>query len=315
LLSSDPIFSVMLGNITEKQPSKKVAPISVGSSGGFPPVMRSTAAKRLKTHDVEDSKVSVEAVGKAQHPARAASRSAAYTATSGPVDESSEINKSMVEAMSPSEISMALDEIRSLLSPKSIEFLQRAPAPSEVAEVTAAKQPFSKKASSTVDLAQNVPLVPTENPWLNDNILREAVAQTASPDVRSESPTTDRYDLNGRKVVDPEVAGTKIREEVHKSGLFSSNKSLADEVGVMVASQCVEHLLPVAKGVGREEAVFLWRRDALTSAQHQPQDELKHHQFQSDSPGYTLREIIEVSVNVRTRAVELGHWVSLLHCF
>lgn len=265
--------------------------------------MRSTAAKRPKTDRIEDHRALVEPIGKAQHSARDTSTSAANTATTGPIDESSEINKSMIEAMSPSEISMALDEIRSLLSPKSIEFLQRGPAPAEVDEATRAKPPLPKK-STEVDLAQNVPIVSTaDNPWSNDSNGREDAARGVGPDVRAESPTTDRYDLNGRKVVDPEVAGTKIREEVHKSGLFGSSKSLADEVGAMIAALCTEHLLPVAKAAGREDAVFVWRQDALTSAQQQPQDELKHHQFQNDSPGYTLREIIEVVEEVWTRVL------------
>lgn len=286
----------MLGNITEKQPSKKVAPISIGNIGGFPPVLRATTARRPvnKADITQGNIVSVEAVGKSQEPTHQSMRSASINhEKSDSADESSELNKNMIEAMSPSEITMALDEIRSLLSPKSIEFLQRGSAPSEARN--APTTTVQHKNSSVADLAPTVPLVPTsDNPWHEDVNPSEAAVRSVNSAVSAENPLTDRYDLNGRKVVDPEVAGTRIREEVRKSGLFGSSKSLADEVGDVIAGLCVEHLLPVAKGAGHPEAFFVWRQDALASAQQQPQDELKHHQFQHDSPGYTLREIIEV---------------------
>jgi hypothetical protein len=96
----------------------------------------------------------------------------------------------------------------------------------------------------------------------------------------------------------------KIQEEVKKSGLFDASKGMAVEFGEVLAALCVECLRPVAKcsrssNSNSDSGYFVWRNDALDSALQQPQDELKHHQFQNEAPGYSLREIMEVNIAYR----------------
>lgn len=284
----------MLGAITEKKPSK-VAALVVNNNGGFPPIVRSAPKPVVRSNDVdsaatvaENRKFIVSSVGSAKQtlPTKASSEI--------PTDEASAMNATTVDSMSTEEISLALEEIRSLLSPKSIEFLQKGPVPTEEAQPSRAAQRAKQKPAPQVSLIADKPQTSTEeSSWFGDQNLQGNPNHRAVP---AESPFAERFDLNGRKVIDSATVSGKIVEEAVKSGLFSSRKGLAEAVGTALAELCVECLCPVAKSAqgGTGAGFFVWRTEALKSAEAQPQDELKHHQYQNEAPGYTLREILEV---------------------
>ena len=293
----------MLGSITEKKPSK-VAALIVSNNGGFPPILRSAPKSIVRNSDAETAArvaenkkfvVSSAGASKQQVPARASSDS------DMPTDEASSMNACTVDAMSAEEIALALEEIRSLLSPKSIEFLQKGPVPTEVAQpsraVHRAKQQPVAHASAIEEKKTQTETSAEDSPWHGEQAVSGDLSRIVVP---AESPLTERFDLNGRKVVDSEVIASKVVEEVVKSGLFNSRKGLAEEVGTALAKLCLECLHPVAKsalgGGGGGAGFYVWRSAALEASQTQPQDELKHHQYQNESPGYTLREILEVRV-------------------
>lgn len=301
----------MLGNITEKQPSKKVAPLIVGNNGGFPPIIRSTSLTSKRSSDNahiggEGSEITNNGIGVVTIPVGMALQSQKLTSNAQqapPANEFSEMNESMIEAMSPEEINLAIDEIRLLLTPKSIQFLQKGPVPTETVQTR--HKPRQINDDAALNLVPKAPLVPTsENPWFG---VESVASVSVRPIIEVESPTVDRYDLNGRKITELLMATEKIKEEVLKSGLFNSNKTLPDDVGGVVSALCVQCMKPMAKSGatvegGGGDGYFLWRDDALASAHQQPQDELKHHQYQNESPGYSLREIIEVSAGTISSA-------------
>ncbi len=298
----------MLGAITEKKPSK-VAALIVNNNGGFPPIIRSAPKPVVRNTNtetaasvVENRKFIVSSVGASKQPVPAKVSSD----NDIPADEVSSMNACTVDAMSAEEITLALEEIRSLLSPKSIEFLQKGPIPTEVAQPSRAaqrvKQQHVAHTSSVVEKKTQTQATAEDSPWHGDQAMLGDPSRIVVP---AESPLTERFDLNGRKVVESAVISSKVVEEVVKSGLFNARKGLAEEVGTALAKLCLECLHPVAKsalaaggstgGAGSGGAGFyVWKSDALEASQAQPQDELKHHQYQNESPGYTLREILEV---------------------
>jgi len=290
----------MLGTITEKKPSK-VAALIVSNNGGFPPIIRSAPKPIVRntntepaTSVAENRKFIVSSVGASKQPVPAKFSSDSDM----PADEVSSMNACTVDAMSAEEITLALEEIRSLLSPKSIEFLQKGPVPTEVAQPSRTAQRVKQPpVAHTSPISENKPQPQTsaeDSPWHGDQALSGDLSRLVVP---AESPLSERFDLNGRKVVESAVITSKVVEEVVKSGLFNARKGLAEEVGTFLAKLCLECLHPVAKSaqaVGGGAGFYVWKSDALEASQTQPQDELKHHQYQNESPGYTLREILEV---------------------
>lgn len=293
----------MLGAITEKKPSKVAA--LVVNNGGFPPVLRMVQKPLARKTDTdkattiaENKKFIVSSTGTANQLPQ--TKTKIGSCNEMPVDEVSAMNACTVDGMSPEEIAHALEEIRSLLSPKSIEFLQKSPLPTE--QFRAARGVKESLPVAQIHAVSNRPKISaTEDPWCGNQSIQGADSNRVV--VPAENPFAERFDLNGRKVVDRGTVTGKIMEEVVKSGLFTLRKGLAEEVGTGLATICLDCLCPVARSRDRCAGYFVWHNDALEAAQAQPQDELKHHQYENEAPGYTLREILEVVLYICLRCI------------
>lgn len=203
-------------------------------------------------------------------------------------------NTTTVLAMSEQERESALQEIQSFLSPKSIEFLQRRTSGS-LPKSTEFNEVCDKVQSSGQNSSQEFADAPSSE-WLQ----QQMQATEKRPALDQHIPATmhsERFDLNGRRIVDFE--GETILEEkyISASGLFTvqleSSPDLVRSIAAIICSVVREAVIPMSD-VAHGNPFYVPQDVAMASAQHQPQDELKHHQYEQGASGYNMLEISEV---------------------
>lgn len=273
----------MIGSVTER-PSKAVTPIVVGSSGGFP------AMRKVPIKGTRESRSSV---GKAAPRAAPAGSQEVIPHKEEPVMDENSI---FIQKMSDAERREAMDEIHSLISPKNLAFLQKLPMNhfgDADAAVPASNGVGNKRFGSEAPLVSSgQPRPPSRSEQVssgpalsNTKLCCETEARTIADYVR--------YDLNGRRIVDLDAAFLLFSELANEPPLSLKGQA-ADE-----ASKAV---LAVVRSLsdpgGTEHPFILLQEQALVAAQNQPQDELRHHQFNSDVPGYSFVEISEVAMSL-----------------
>jgi hypothetical protein len=298
----------MLGKVTEKTAST-VAPLIIGNLGGFPKSTKSKEPLTNKPNNPQSTRehaVQPRAVLESVH-----TRNQRLSET--PASSEEDVNTSMVLAMSEAERQEALEEIRSLISPKHLAFLQSRPLTNIDAEMNdAPTQSRSSKAtrsiveqsSSTgkhsVTPACTTGAAPGSEEDVDVTLAHDIFAETALTSSASITSTgsssagLDRFDLNGRKIVSPAAAREALRALLDESGLLPV--AALEEACTLVLEAVLEVSSPSRVSDRRNGAFFALQSDAAQAAAQQPQDELRHHQYDQEKPGYNFTEIGEVSL-------------------
>ena len=286
----------MLGDISEK-PARKAAPLVVGTMQGFPsakqvitsnrapvPVVQSIIKEKVKNYESNDiftSKSMVEST----------------LIQTNKLDDS-DANVNFINAMSQSERKEALEEISALLSPKSIKFLQNNSIPNLDME----KPLIDVKTTHKITRPVPVPVngnTGTKNMCTDrkiDNIKKREMQEDSDyimNDRNISRPlfmTYERFDLNGRKVVDLNCARDPVMSEIEQSGLFKEFPKITDKIIAL----CVSSAMSLSQSSDGSHFVVLVN-DSEDVVWNQSLGELCHHPLNQQSPGYNFTEIIEVS--------------------
>lgn len=287
----------MLGQIVEKQ-VKAVAPMMVPNKGGFPPMAR---------HVKPQGAVRVTPATALQEPPVLTSSTNRYVdfthkdtgaSSAGNEDVSADAlndNTAAVLAMTDHERAQAIEEIQSFLSPKSIAYLQKAACSGHQPVVVSTPSIWSR---SPLAVQQDAPEEPSST-WLKQQTLETELRPIV--DVHTNAAMiSERFDLNGRRIVDRAYSSiaAKVQQNITASGLFaaqleSSPKELVESIASTLQTIAVEAISPLSDPA-QGSPFFVPLATALATAAHQPQDELKHHQYEQGAPGYNMIEISEV---------------------
>jgi hypothetical protein len=318
----------MIGSIAEKQPTK-VAPLLVSRSVGFPvPTRRAILPGGVHNpqnlvHAKPGAKMELSEVPRAQNTVLGEEDKSIIKEVNESIDmtEVGKSNMDFIAAMSENEREDALAEIRSLLSQKSVAFLTKKTSSGYSQQSlkvvgNVSQLPVRKQLKGTGSVDSNLNADNQDKPKFDifSSVEMEEFdaknAQVPSGSVRNNviEMFAERFDLDGRKVVDPRIAAQKMAEVVRKLGLFKCAEGGADEEGIgsVVASILLKHMVAECDG---EDAVgvkkqsspfFVLVKEANSVSAVQPQNELLHHQFEQTSPGYNTREISEVSWGIGT---------------
>jgi hypothetical protein len=318
----------MIGSIAEKQPTK-VAPLLVSRSVGFPvPTRRAILPGGVHNphklvHAKPDAKMELSEVSQAQNMVLGEGDKSIKMEMNESIDmtEVGKSNMDFIAAMSENEREDALAEIKSLLSQKSVAFLTKSTSDGNSQQSlkvvgNVSQLPVRKQLKGTASVDSNLNADNQDKPQFDifSSVEKEKFdaknAQVPSGSVKNNvvEMFAERFDLDGRKVVDPRITAQKMAEVVRKLGLFKSAEGGVDEEGIgsVVASILLKHMGAESDG---EDAVrvnkqsspfFVLVEEASAVSAVQPQNELLHHQFEQTSPGYNTREISEVSWGIGT---------------
>lgn len=183
------------------------------------------------------------------------------------------LNDHLISKLTPEDLHHAMQEIQSLLSARNVERLK---APREIIHVVTETNKFpitqstddnSRKLSFGVDSTRpNAPL-------------------------HSISKMDERFDLEGRKIIVREQASKALCRVIldHIRGPISNSKRDIDEKIERLADGLIHRAL-------KSDCDLCVSVDAIALlSKRQPQSGLHHHQDSPDDPGYTLKELCEVS--------------------
>ncbi|KAJ1441085.1 hypothetical protein B484DRAFT_442994 [Ochromonadaceae sp. CCMP2298] len=221
--------------------------------------------------------------------------------------------------MSEEERKEALEEVQALLSPRNIAFLrggkssagERSEGGATVKSEAASSSAAQSATAEAAKLSDATPPPPPTSIFDETPVGGDAQTSLDGGPRTSVLPSVlaaaERFDLVGRKVVQVQVALQTLRSELADSGLLKAlGEEQLEQAVQIVRRTCLEPLgladaaAPPAQpamrtGTGHDFApFFLVAETALLQASGQPQDELRHHQFEPSVPGYSLREMGEM---------------------
>ena len=290
----------MLGGITEKE-SKPVASLDVGNSGGFP------LSRKVPHGFTRLSNAAIKVNGGNQDISRNPK------ANNHSIECVDDQNSNIIKGMSQADLIDAMEEVRSLISPKNLQFLQKMPIKSmEAVENDASHGPIAdseaKSIRSTVtnNSIQTKQSFSPHQPLLQKELVKEKqkvesiahnIFAVSENSLNRKAPSSlsglaalkCRFDLNGRRIVIMSDSIVSLAEEVEKSGIFLEKKS-----ALIVCDKIIGAVQSLANQSSSDGAFVIFSEDAINAAKDQPQDELRHHQFEGDQPGYNFTEIGEV---------------------
>jgi hypothetical protein len=288
----------MLGGVTERAPAK-VAPLVVGSSTGFPmsrkaPVIQRAADKLLASTAQQLSRTMKEEVDEDADAKHAENRNS----VSHELDE----NDKLIRAMSEEELREAMEVIKSNYSAKNLSFLQKMPK-INIDEVDKPRERL--KSTQHADLprkqAREIPTAPGTAPppdegfdIFGDHV--KTAGGTAQPLLlpgQNQALLMERFDLNGRRIVDFAAVVELLKADLESSGHVPTAHVDA------ICAICVDaaRSLTVGNttiGENRPDAFVVTVEEAREAGRTQPQDELRHHQYDGNAPGYNFTEMSEV---------------------
>ena len=210
-----------------------------------------------------------------------------------------------VESMSDQERQSAINDIKMLLSPKSIEYLLKqsksaiATRPIEPKVAATHESTYQKDANPSELLSQSL-AAPTDEIELN--IALKTASKNVQDSIAWTQPTTqtnslkptvtessssfrmnkDRFNLQGVKVIAPDILLTQTLSFFQSIPLLTS--TISSDTLHSFSKTCVDCMYT------------LHIVESPPAADSQPQHELHNHQFDQDAPGYTVTEIIEVFI-------------------
>lgn len=286
----------MLGDILEK-PVSKVANLVIGTTTGFPLSRKVARRPVLPQHN------STPPPPPQQQPQTLLSN----PTTEGRINVREEDeNDILIRSMSEKERMEALEEIKSLISLKNLAFLQSMPkqsideadAPVSMRKEKASANKLSTGPPSPPKLAAEPPAaVPSssgESGAILDIFNIDSKVGTAPVLLgQNQALQKERFDLDGRRIVDFTSAPAALKESLVSAGTLTAAQVEA------ICAVCVAAARTVCSGV---DGFALPLDQARDSAARQPQDELRHHQYDGEVPGYNVTEMSEVQCS----ALNLG---------
>jgi hypothetical protein len=293
----------MLVGVTERAPAK-VAPLVVGSSTGFPmsrkaPVIQRSAGKPLAGTSPQLSRAMKEEVGEDADAKHVGNRDS----LTHELDE----NDKLIRAMSEEELREAMEVITSNYSAKNLSFLQKMPKinidevdkPRERLKSTQHAE-FPRQQTQTIEEATaSSTTPPTEESGPEFDIFGDhvkTVGGTALPALlpgQNQALLIERFDLNGRRIVDFAAVVELLKADLESSGHVPTAHVDA------ICTICVDAARSLTvnnttAGESRTEAFVVSLEQAREAGRTQPQDELRHHQYDGNAPGYNFTEMSEV---------------------
>lgn len=298
----------MLGPIVEKYQPIAMSAIKI-SSGGFPSISRRRNDHKLSDiNDKNDTPIQIPRTttihgngpNMALSPSVIDSSRSESTMVANRDDSLSENDRSIDEfnvnrvmSMSTEELQSAVEEVKSLLSDKSINFLSRGKVKSQQEQLHR-----SSDEGKHDSLPINLPPVNNGGPVI------EAATGITTPLVNSV-----RFDLNGCIVIDKAIVMERMVEELSQL-LRPSAPGSHDELRG-IAQACLDEMMPLAVTSQDDHDKFFML--ATSSSQHlspsgqeeislaassssSSSAELMHHQYEPHREGYNFSEINEVRI-------------------
>jgi hypothetical protein len=301
----------MLGGVTERAPAK-VAPLVVGNSTGFPmsrkaPVIQRSTGKPLASTSPQLSRAMKEEVGEDADAKHVGNRDS----LTHELDE----NDKLIRAMSEEELREAMEVITSNYSAKNLSFLQKMPKinidevdkPRERLKSTQHAE-FPRQQTQTLEeptASSTTPPTVESGPEFDifgDHV--KTVGGTALPALlpgQNQAMLTERFDLNGRRIVDFAAVTEALKADLESSG-YVPTAQIDAICAICVGAARSLTVDNTTAGESRTEAFVVTLEQAREAGRTQPQDELLHHQYDGNAPGYNFTEMSEVRDVVRVVA-------------
>lgn len=251
----------MIGSVIEKESKTSLAPIKINPVG-FP----EATLRKNKNSVVNTIKLQSKIIEKEQE--NISDNGLNYDTVLSNNDCFINTN---INILSDEELQSALDEIKSLISPKNIDFL---------------KNKYNTENDSKL-LSNNRISGESHSNIFSNNCNEIPVNKML------DSYSNIRFDLNGCKIVRKDNVFKKMFEELSNSSVLKSSDGLNHNE--QIVQLCIDSMMPIASNIQQNESCDTYFLiDSSNECEDHSRTELLHHQFEPQESGYNFREISEV---------------------